>query len=135
MSCEILVLSAHPDDAELCCSGTVKKVTNDGKRVVFVDCTRGELGTRGTPELRAEEAAKAAEILGVDVRENLEMPDGSVMHTNENILKVVSAIRAHKPRLLLTTPPVERHPDHEAVHKLARAATFLAGLAQDRNRA
>jgi N-acetylglucosamine malate deacetylase 1 len=128
VSCEVLVLSAHPDDAELCCSGTVKKLTNAGKRVVFVDATRGELGTRGTPELRAQEAAEAAKILGVDVRENLEMPDGNVMHTQENILKVVGAIRAHRPRILVTTPPFERHPDHEAVHKLARAASFLAGL-------
>ena len=128
MSCEILVLSAHPDDAELCCSGTVKKVTNAGKSVVFVDCSRGELGTRGTPELRAKEAQNAAEILGVKSRENLDMPDGHIMHSQENILKVVNAIRAHKPRILLTTPPIERHPDHEAVHKLARAASFLAGL-------
>lgn len=128
MSCEALVLVAHPDDAELTCGGAIKKLTNAGHRVVFVECTRGELGTRGTPELRELEAADAAQILGVHDRDYLGMPDGAIEHTQENILKVVSAIRAHRPRLLLTPPPIERHPDHEAVYKLARAACFLAGL-------
>ena len=128
MSCDILVLSAHPDDAELTCGGTVRNATRAGKTVVFVECTRGELGTRGTPEIRAREAEKAAKILGVTVRENLGMPDSAVAQTQENILKVVSAIRAHKPLIILTTPVIERHPDHEAVHRLVRAATFMAGL-------
>lgn len=123
-----MVLIAHPDDAELTCGGTIKQLTNDGHRVVFVECTRGELGTRGTPELREQEATDAARILGVDTRDRLDMPDGAIEHTQENILKVVSAIRAHRPRLLLTPPPIERHPDHEAVYRLARAAMFIAGL-------
>lgn len=130
MSVELMVLAAHPDDAELACSGTVKKTTNEGLDVAFVDCTRGELGTRGTPEIRKQEAIKAAEILGVRFRECLDMPDGFIAHTNENILKVVGAIRMWKPRILLVPPPVERHPDHEAVHKLGRAAAFLSGLAR-----
>lgn len=123
-----MVLIAHPDDAELTCGGTIKKLTDDGHRVVFVECTRGELGTRGTPELREQEAEAAARILGVETRECLHMTDGAIEHTQENILKVVSAIRAHRPRLLLTPPPIERHPDHEAVYRLARAAMFIAGL-------
>lgn len=128
MMCEVLVISAHPDDAELTCSGTVKRLTSDGHRVVFVDCTAGELGTRGTPELRAQEAAEAARILGVEERECLGMTDGAVAHTQENILKIVEVIRAYRPRIILTTPPIERHPDHEAVHRLVRSATFISGL-------
>lgn len=126
----VMVLSAHPDDAELACSGTVRKLTNEGINVVFVECTRGELGTRGTPELRLREAEAAADILGASARECLEMPDGSIMHTDDNVMKVVEAIRAHKPHLMLIPPPFERHPDHEAVHRLARAAAFKAGLAK-----
>jgi LmbE family N-acetylglucosaminyl deacetylase len=72
MSCEVMVLIAHPDDAELTCGGTIKQLTNDGHRVVFVECTRGELGTRGTPELREQEATDAARILGVDTRDRLD---------------------------------------------------------------
>lgn len=130
MSMTVLVLSAHPDDAELACAGTVRKLANEGHHVVFVECTRGELGTRGTPELREREAQQAAEILGVSERECLEMPDGAIMHTDENILRVVSAIRAYRPHLMLIPPPFERHPDHEAVHRLARAAAFKSGLAK-----
>lgn len=128
MSCEVLVLSAHPDDAELGAGGAIKNLTNDGHRVVMVDCTRGEMGTRGTPELRNQEADAAAKILGVSDREILSMPDCAVEHTQENIKLVAEVIRAYKPRILLTTAPVERHPDHAAVHKLARAAAFTAGL-------
>lgn len=128
MSVDVMVLSAHPDDAELSCSGTVKNLTNEGRSVVFVECTRGELGTRGSASLREQEATEAARILGVNDRECLDMPDGHIMHTNENIHAVVRSIRTWKPSLLLIPPPYERHPDHEAVHKLARAAAFLAGL-------
>lgn len=128
MNADVMVLSAHPDDAELSCGGTVKNLTNEGKHVVFVECTRGELGTRGTPELREQEAAAAAKILGVTDRECLGLPDGHIMHTNENILAVVKAIRTWRPNLLLIPPSIERHPDHEAVHRLARSAAFLAGL-------
>ncbi len=128
MSADVMVLSAHPDDAELSCAGTVKNLTNEGRTVVFVDCTRGELGSRGTPELREKEATAAAKILGVEHRLCLNLPDGNIMHTNDNILAVVVVLRTWKPKLLLIPPPVERHPDHEAVNRLARAAAFLAGL-------
>ena len=126
----VMVLSAHPDDVELACSGTVRNLTSEGHTVSLVECTRGELGTRGTPELRLLEAERAASILGVATRECLEMPDGSIMHTDDNIMRVVESIRAHRPHLLLIPPPFERHPDHEAVHRLARAAAFKAGLAK-----
>ncbi|MBC8124381.1 MAG: bacillithiol biosynthesis deacetylase BshB1 [Candidatus Kapabacteria bacterium] len=128
MSTVVMVLSAHPDDAELSCAGTVKNLTNEGHTVVFVECTRGELGSRGTPELREKEAIAAAKILGVENRICLNLPDGNIMHTNDNILAVVVALRTWRPKLLLIPPPIERHPDHEAVNRLARAAAFLSGL-------
>jgi bacillithiol biosynthesis deacetylase BshB1 len=128
MSTYALAISAHPDDVELACGGTIRTLTNQGHEVVLLDCTRGELGTRGTPELRTQEAQRAADILGVRHRECLGMPDGAVEHTQANILAVVAAIRAWRPHILLIPPPVERHPDHVAVHRLCTAATFLAGL-------
>lgn len=125
---DVLVLSAHPDDAELGAGGTIAKLTNEGKHVVLVDCTAGELGTRGTPELRTAEANAAAKALGVTERVILSMPDGRIADTLENRLEVIRMYRAYTPTLVLTSPSYERHPDHEAVHKLARAAAFLAGL-------
>ncbi|MBM4179038.1 MAG: bacillithiol biosynthesis deacetylase BshB1 [Ignavibacteria bacterium] len=128
MKADVLVICAHPDDAELSCAGTIKKLTNEGRRVVFVECTRAELGTRGTPEIREAEAASAAAILGVHAREQLGIPDGGVEDTLENAHKLVVAIRAWKPTLVLIPSEWERHPDHEAVHAIARRAAFLSGL-------
>lgn len=128
MSAKVLVLAAHPDDAELSCGGTIRQLTDEGRTVVIVDCTRGELGTRGTPERRRDEAIAAAGILGVDTRLCLNMPDGRVAHTDENVQAVISVIRRVRPYLLLIPPQIDRHPDHEAVHALGRAAAFLAGL-------
>jgi len=125
---DVLVICAHPDDAELSCAGTVKKLTNEGRRVVFVECTRAELGTRGTPEIREAEAAAAAAILGVHAREQLGIPDGGVENSLDNALRLVGAIRAWKPTLMLIPSEFERHPDHEAVHAISRRAAFLAGL-------
>ena len=130
MKADVLVICAHPDDAELSCAGTIKKLTNEGHTVVFVECTRAELGTRGTPEIREAEAANAAAILGVHAREQLGIPDGGVENTLENAHKLVSAIRAWKPTLMLIPSAYERHPDHEAVHALSRRAAFLSGLAK-----
>jgi bacillithiol biosynthesis deacetylase BshB1 len=128
MKADVLVICAHPDDAELSCAGTIKKLTNEGRTVVFVECTRAELGTRGTPEIREAEAARAAAILGVHAREQLGIPDGGVEDTLENAHKLVAAIRAWKPTLMLIPSEWERHPDHEAVHAIARRAAFLSGL-------
>jgi N-acetylglucosamine malate deacetylase 1 len=125
---DVAVICAHPDDAELACAGTVKKLSNEGRSVAFIDCTRGELGSRGTAEIRELEASRARDILGVKERACLDMPDGSIMYTTENIRKIVVAIRTYRPVLMLIPSEVERHPDHEAVHKLARAAAFTAGL-------
>lgn len=130
MTADVLVLSAHADDAELAVGGTVRTLVDEGHRVAFVECTAAELGTRGTPERRRAEADTAAAILGVTERRHLSMPDGAVAHTQDNILAIVAELRRYRPSLLLIPPPVERHPDHEAVHRLARAAAFTAGLAR-----
>ncbi len=132
MKTDVMVLCAHPDDAELSCSGTIKNLTREGKTVVLVNCTRGELGTRGTPEIREHEAELAAEVLGVSQRVTLSMPDGAVARTQENITSVIEVIRRWQPTLLLIPPPFERHPDHESVHHIARSAAFLSGLARIR---
>lgn len=125
---DILVLAAHPDDAELGCGGTLAKHVNAGKKVGIVDFTRGELGTRGTPETRSLEAASASEILGVSVRENLELPDGFFRNEREHQLKVVQAIRKYRPEIVLANAIYDRHPDHGRGAGLAFEACFLSGL-------
>ncbi len=125
---DVLVVAAHPDDAELSCGGTILQLTKTGKNVVIADCTKGELGSRGTIELRALEAARASEILGVSSRINLGMEDGNIELSKENIRKIIVAIRQFRPKIILFNPPNERHPDHENVHQLVRAAVFQSGL-------
>ena len=125
----MLVLSAHPDDAELGCGGSIRCHVRAGHRVGLVDLTQGEKGTRGTPALRGEEAARSAEVLGVSFREKLSLPDGFLScRTEQMLLTVVEAIRRHRPRVILTAPPEDRHPDHEATCRLVKEACFLAGL-------
>jgi bacillithiol biosynthesis deacetylase BshB1 len=129
MSCEILVLAPHPDDAELHCGATIASHTARGARVVIVDCTRAELSSRGDPETRADEAAAAAEALGVSARENLGLPDGGLNPADlEQRRAVVDAIRRHRPGLLLTMVGQVRHPDHRACHQLGVDATKTAAL-------
>ncbi|MBU3698838.1 MAG: bacillithiol biosynthesis deacetylase BshB1 [Candidatus Kapabacteria bacterium] len=130
MSKTFMVVCAHPDDVELSCAGTVKILTNDGHRVVFIECTHAELSTRGTPQLRAMEAAEAARILGVDDRESLGLPDGAIENKLEHVMPLVGSIRHWRPDVMLIPPPSERHPDHEAVHAISRRAAFLSGLAR-----
>jgi bacillithiol biosynthesis deacetylase BshB1 len=125
---DCMVIGAHPDDAELCAAGTIAKLTKEGRKVVLVDCTRGEMGTRGTPELREMEAMDAAEILGVTNRINLDMKDGFIIINEENLYKMVSTIRRFRPKIILIHPWFERHPDHENTHKLFRDAMFKCGL-------
>ncbi len=125
---DILVISAHPDDAELCCSGTVAASIAAGKKVGFVDLTRGELGTRGTPELRLQEAAAAAKILGLQVRDNLGMADGFFQVDREHLLQVVQKIRQYQPDIVLANAIKDRHPDHARAAALVKEAMFLAGL-------
>ena len=127
---DVLAFAAHPDDVELCVGGVICSLTSSGHRVGIVDLTRGELGTRGTPEVRAAEADAAATILGVEVRENLELPDGGIENSKEAQVEVVQAIRRHRPRILLLNAPVCRHPDHRNAAVLCRDAAFHAGLSK-----
>nr|WP_294943770.1 bacillithiol biosynthesis deacetylase BshB1 [uncultured Mucilaginibacter sp.] len=128
MKLDILVLPVHPDDAELGCAGVILKHIALGHKVGIADLTRGELGTRGTAEIRDKEAAKAAEILGLTIRENLELPDGFFENTKEYQLKVIAAIRKYQPEIIITNAYHDRHPDHGRANELVEAAAFLAGL-------
>lgn len=125
---DILAIAAHPDDVELSCAGTLALQTAKGNACGIVDMTRGEMGTRGTPELRLQEAAEAAKILGVSARENLEMADGFFEETKENLLKVIQVIRKYQPEIVLCNAPSDRHPDHGRAAKLVKRAAFMAGL-------
>jgi bacillithiol biosynthesis deacetylase BshB1 len=125
---DIAVLAAHPDDVELGCGGTVAKHIALGKKVGIIDFTRGELGTRGTPEIRAAEAADAAKILGVAVRENLGLKDGFFQNDVETQLTVIRAIRKYKPHIVLANAIHDRHVDHGKGASLAHDACFLSGL-------
>jgi bacillithiol biosynthesis deacetylase BshB1 len=125
---DILVLAVHPDDAELGCAGTLLKHIAMGKKVGIVDLTRGELGTRGSAEIRDQEAAAAAQILGLAVRENLAIPDGFFQNTQEYQLKVIEAIRKYQPEIIITNAYHDRHPDHGRANQLVDTAAFLSGL-------
>jgi bacillithiol biosynthesis deacetylase BshB1 len=128
MKLDILVLSVHPDDAELGCSGTILKHIALGYKVGIVDLTRGELGTRGSAEIREQEAAAAAGILGIAVRDNLAIPDGFFENTREYQLKVIAAIRKYQPEIVITNAYYDRHPDHGRANELVEASAFLSGL-------
>ncbi|TSD67524.1 bacillithiol biosynthesis deacetylase BshB1 [Inquilinus sp. KBS0705] len=128
MKLDILVLPVHPDDAELGCAGVLLKHIAMGHKVGIADLTRGELGTRGTAEIRDKEAARSAEILGVHVRENLELPDGFFENTKEYQLKVIAAIRKYQPEIVITNAYHDRHPDHGRASELVETSAFLSGL-------
>jgi N-acetylglucosamine malate deacetylase 1 len=128
MKLDILAIAVHPDDVELGCSGTLLMEKANGKRTGVVDLTRGELGTRGTPELRAAEAANAAKILQLDVRENLGMADGFFRNDEEHQRLLIRAIRKYRPEILLANALEDRHPDHGRAGHLIRDAAFLSGL-------
>ena len=125
---DILVLPVHPDDAELGCAGTVLKEIANGKKVGIVDLTRGELGTRGSAEIRDQEAAAAAKILGLAVRDNLSLPDGFFENTRDYQLKVIEVIRRYQPGIIITNAYHDRHPDHGRANELVESAAFLSGL-------
>jgi bacillithiol biosynthesis deacetylase BshB1 len=128
MKLDILVLAAHPDDAELACSGTLLSHAEQGKKVGIVDLTLGELGTRGTVEIRRREALDSAQILGLSVRRNLELADGFFQNDRTHQLKVASAIRYYQPEIILTNAVSDRHPDHSRAAALVKDACFIAGL-------
>lgn len=130
MNLDILVMAAHPDDAELCCGGTIVKLIQQGKKVGVVDMTQGEMGTRGTPELRLKEADKAASILKLEVRENLGLPDAQLDNIPKYREKVIRMVRTYRPHVCLVGAPSDRHPDHGNGTRLALDAIFYSGLAK-----
>jgi bacillithiol biosynthesis deacetylase BshB1 len=125
---DILVLPVHPDDAELGCAGTLLKHIALGKKVGIVDLTRGELGTRGSAEIRDQEAAASSKILGLAARENLGLPDGFFENTKQYQLKVIATIRKYQPDIVITNAYHDRHPDHGRASDLVEASMFLSGL-------
>nr|WP_298992800.1 bacillithiol biosynthesis deacetylase BshB1 [uncultured Polaribacter sp.] len=128
MKLDILAFGAHPDDVELGCGATIAKEISLGKKVGIVDLTRGELGTRGSADLRDEEAKKSAEILGVSVRENLGFSDGFFKNDKEHQLAIIKMIRKYRPEIVLCNAVDDRHIDHGKGSKLVSDACFLSGL-------
>lgn len=125
---DIIVFSAHPDDAELGCGGVIKDCTNRGLRVTLIDATKGELGSRGSVEQRTIESHNADKVLGIHQRINLGFEDGNLSITSEYCDIVATYIRLIKPKLILLPPKFERHPDHEGMHSIVRKAFFISGL-------
>lgn len=128
MKLDILAFGAHPDDVELGCSGTILKEISLGKTVGIIDLTRGELGTRGSAEIRDQEANDAAKILGVSVRENLNMRDGFFVNDEKHQLEIIKMIRKYQPEIVLCNAIDDRHIDHGKGSKLVSDACFLSGL-------
>ena len=128
MKLDILAFGAHPDDVELGCGGTILKEVSLGKKIVIVDLTRGELGTRGSKEIRDEEAKQAAKILGISIRENLNMRDGFFVNDEAHQLEIIKMIRKYQPEIVLCNAVEDRHIDHGKGSKLVSDACFLSGL-------
>jgi len=125
---DILVLAAHPDDAELCCGGTILKHIALGKKVGILDFTKGELGTRGNAEIRLQESEKATQLMGISFRGNLELEDGFFENNAENQKKIIRFIRKFRPEIILANAVYDRHPDHTRASELARESCFYSGL-------
>jgi bacillithiol biosynthesis deacetylase BshB1 len=130
MKLDLLAIAAHPDDVELSCGGTMLKAAAQGYKTGIIDLTAGEMGTRGTPETRLKESAKAARILGVAHRENMRLPDAHLKVSDEYKLAVAKRIRALKPHTVILPYWEGRHPDHYNAAKLGYEGCFLAGLKQ-----
>ncbi len=128
MKLDILVFGAHPDDAELGAGATIAKEVSKGKKVGIVDLTRGELGTRGSAEIRDREAANAAKILGLAVRENMEFADGFFVNDKDHQMELIKIIRKYRPEIVLCNAVDDRHIDHARGSKLVSDACFLSGL-------
>lgn len=125
---DILVIAAHPDDAELSCSGTIASHVAKGDKVGILDLTAGEMGTRGTPEIRLKEAEAASKILGLSIRENLGFKDIFFQDDERNQLEVIKIIRKYRPKIVLANAIQDRHPDHGKGASLASHACFMSGL-------
>lgn len=128
MQLDVLAFAAHPDDVELFCGGTIARFCRQGKKCGIVDLTLGELSTRGTVATRKKEADKAAGVLGLSARENLEIPDGRIGLNEPNRLKVIEVLRRYRPQLILVPYHEDRHPDHRDASQLVSRAAFYSGL-------
>lgn len=128
MKLDILAFAAHPDDVELSASGTLIRHIEMGYKAGIIDLTRGELGTRGTPELRDQESAASSEYMGLSARENLGFRDGFFEHDEEHLMAVIRMIRKYRPEILLCNSVSDRHPDHGKGGRLVAEAAFLSGL-------
>ncbi|MEO5568314.1 MAG: bacillithiol biosynthesis deacetylase BshB1 [Gemmatimonadaceae bacterium] len=127
---DLLAIAAHRDDVELTCSGTLIKAARQGYRTAIIDLTQGEMGSRGSAELRASEASRAAELIGVQARENLGLPDAGIVNDLATREVVARAIRRFKPKVVIAPAREGRHPDHHTTAQLVRDACFVAGLAK-----
>src|SRR5690606_36893316 len=130
MNLDVLVFAAHPDDGELAMGGTIAKLAANNFKGGIIDFTRGELGTRGTPETRQKEAFQAAIVLKAAVRENLHIPDGNIARNKENLMKVIMMMRKYKPKVVFAPYSNDRHPDHIDAGMLVKEAMFSSGLAK-----
>jgi bacillithiol biosynthesis deacetylase BshB1 len=130
LSLDLLAFAAHPDDVELCAGGTMCLLARQGYRTGIIDITRGEMGTRGTPDGRTAEAAEAGRVMGLAVRENLGIPDAGIDNTPDHRRRVIEVLRRHRPRIVLLNAPEERHPDHPAAASLVADSCFYAGLSR-----
>jgi bacillithiol biosynthesis deacetylase BshB1 len=128
MKLDILVIAAHPDDAELACSGTIAAQVAKGYKVGILDLTKGEMGTRGTPEIRMQESEEASKILGISIRENLGFKDIFFRDDDSHRLEIVKIIRKYKPEIVLANAVTDRHPDHGKGGAVASNACFMSGL-------
>lgn len=128
MKLDVLAFAAHPDDVEMGMGGTAIKLCRQGLSLGIVDYTKGEMGTRGSKELRMEEAASASEIMGLAVRENLNQPDGKIRPKEEYVRMAVQMIRKYRPEIIFATYFVDRHPDHEGCGQIIKEAMFQTGL-------
>ena len=127
---DVLAIAAHRDDVELTCGGTLLRAAELGRRTGVVDLTQGEMGTRGSAQLRAAEAERAAAVLGLSARENLALPDAGIVNTPETRAALARVVRRLRPRVVIAPSPWARHPDHRVAAELVRDACFVAGLAK-----
>jgi bacillithiol biosynthesis deacetylase BshB1 len=127
---DILAIAAHRDDVELTCAGTLIRAAKQGHRTAVLDLTQGEMGTRGSAALRAAEASKAAEVMGLTARENLNLPDAGITNTPETRAAIARVIRRFRPRVVIAPSRTGKHPDHGITAQLVRDACFVAGLAK-----
>lgn len=127
---DVLAIGAHPDDVELACGGLLINLVHQGKRVAVLDLTRGEMGSRGDAEQRAKEAEASAQIMGIHIREDAELPDSRLANTSAQQRIIIPYIRKYRPAIICALMAPDRHPDHAAAHALSRDANYYSGLSR-----